>query len=154
MSLPMLVRSTFEAVYHIAQHMREMDKREVYATRWTDSPETLAAEMSSLQPSFVWTAKDGEPVYAFAMNAVRPGVWTGGGFGTDRWPEVMRAVSKHLKGVMVPLMLSASHRIECCTLAEKIDGHRWLRWLGAEQEAVLHGYGRGGEDYLLFTWRA
>jgi hypothetical protein len=154
MSLAMLVKATFEAVYHVAQHMRDMDRREVFGTRWTDSTETLAVELANLTPSFVWTARDGEPAYAFAMNAVRPGVWTGGGFGTERWPEVMRSVSKHLKGFLVPLMLSTAHRIECCSLAAKVDAHPWLRWLGAEQEAVLHGYGRGGEDYILFTWRA
>jgi hypothetical protein len=136
--------------------MRDMDAREIYALRWVDDPERLAAEVLDLGgPSYICTARDGEPVYAFGLTPHRPGVWTIWGFSTDRWPEVIKPVSRFIRKVIVPSILGPlAHRVECVTIAEKIAGHKWLKWIGAEHEATLRGYGRNREDYFLFTWRA
>jgi len=149
----MLVKPTFEAVYYIAQRMRAIDQLEVFSLRWSDSREALtAAVMQRSSLAWIAAAADGEPVYACGVIPERPGVWSLWGFSTDRWPEVMRQVSKMILRDF-PRLHDEWHRIDVITLAEKIDGHKWLRRLGAVETCDLVGYGRHGEDYKMFTWR-
>src|SRR5262245_8415003 len=149
----MLVKPTIEAVYYIATHMRPIDRLEVFALRWSSSEAALAAAVMERGPlSWIATAADGEPVYACGIVPDRPGCWSLWGFSTERWPEVVRQVSRKILREF-PVLHEHWHRIDVMTLAEKIEGHAWLRRLGAVETADLPGYGRNGEDYKLFTWR-
>jgi len=149
--------ATLPALLHVIGHMREVDHREVYALRWYDDNDaaSLAGEMLRMAP-FCWVAHadDGEPAYAFAVRDMWPGVCALGGFGTDRWKDVLWPVTRFTRRLLKATLTDGFvHRVECVSLAEKIDGHRWLRWLGAESEAVLWAYGRHREDYIRFVWR-
>jgi hypothetical protein len=54
---------------------------------------------------------------------------------------------------MFPAIVNAgAHRGQCISPADHLDTHRWLRWLGAKEEAMLRKYGKNGEDALLFAW--
>jgi len=151
----MLVKPSLPAVLHVARHMREIDRREVFSLRWTDSEEALAEDLMRIGgPAWIATAKDREPVYAFGLAPHRPGVWTVWGFGTDRWPEVMAPVTRFIKRVLLPAMLiDNAHRVDCVSLLDKVAGHRWLEYLGAERESLLKEYGRNREDYFMYVWR-
>lgn len=151
----MLVEPTYEAQLFIAQNMREIDEREVYALRWSDSPDALVRAVRARgQLQWVATARDGTPVYTMGVAPLWPGVWTLWGFSTDRWPEVMFTVTRYIRQNMLPMIgTEFAHRIDCMSLAAKVEGHKWLKFLGAEECAHLAGYGRNGEDFKLFTWR-
>lgn len=151
-----LVAATPDALHHVAAHMRAMDRREVYGLHWFDDPDSLVHRMMTMAP-LAWVAlapDNGEPVYAFAILPVRPGVWAMGGFGTDRFPVIARPLTRFTRHLIVSTLADDfGHRIECVSIAEKIDGHRWLESLGAQREGVLHAYGRNQEDYIMFAWR-
>jgi hypothetical protein len=40
------------------------------------------------------------------------------------------------------------------TMADFTQAKRWITLIGLREEAVLHGYGRGGEDFTQFAWVA
>lgn len=151
----MLVEPTIEDILHVAQRMRAIDRKEVFALRWDNSEEKLAfACMHRGDLKWVAKAADGEPVYAMGVYPAWPGRWELWGFATDRWPEVMLSVTKFIKRNMVQtLRAGLGNRIDCISLVEKVDGHRWLKYLGATELTLLRAYGRNGEDFKWFEWR-
>jgi hypothetical protein len=153
----MLVRATYKQILHVTQHMRDLDWREQRALRWTDDRASLAFDLASFDGP-KWAALiDDEPVYVFG---VEPGVdaklnvW---GFGTELFRRAAYEVSKFIKCVLVPTIEPepGKARAECLCLLEKEDAARWLRWLGAEEDATrcYFEYGRTGETFKLFVWR-
>ena len=45
-----------------------------------------------------------------------------------------------------------AHRLECRSMEGHVEAQRWLETIGATREATLHGYGREGEDFHVYTW--
>ena len=150
----MLVKPTYPMMLHIASRLREEDKREQNALRWDDTDQALAATMMNFgSPAWIACAENPlEPVYAFGLTPLRPGVWSLWGFGTDRWPHVALKVTRWARRVIVPSLPEMGHRVECYCLASKVSAHRWLERFGAVEEGTLRGYGRNGEDFKLFSW--
>lgn len=150
----MLVEPCMHNLLHVVRRMRPLDRREVFALQWSDNEEVLAQKLIERQPNWVYCADDGEPVYAFGTSMVRPGVQSLWGFATDRWPEIAVRMTRVLRRNIRPWMKADGiHRIDCLSIVDKIDGHHWLKYLGAVEEATLHAYGRNGEDFKLFAWR-
>jgi hypothetical protein len=150
-----IIEPNMGALLHILAHLRPDDRREVFGLRWTDDEELVAQEVIDTgPPSWVVCARDGEPVYAVGLIASRPGVWACWGFGTDRWPEVAITVTRLLRKIVIPGMIaSGAHRVEAVSIIDKAAAHRWLKHIGANDEATLLGYGRNGETYKMFAWR-
>lgn len=151
----MLVEPTPAKLLHIAQRLRDLDRRECMALLWTDDEVDIARHAFEWgQPSWIACARDGEPVYAFGLVPQRPGCWGCWGFGTERWPEVARMVSRHLKRHVMPgIRETGAHRVELLCLADKLAAHKWLRWLDARECIDLPSFGRNREDFKLFVWR-
>jgi hypothetical protein len=86
---------------YVADNMRDIDKKEVYATRWDENPATLVDSILS-NGRFGWVAggEDGIPIAAFGAVPMWPGVWQVWMFATDRWPEVSVGVTKFIKRIM------------------------------------------------------
>ena len=62
-------------------------------------------------------------------------------------------MTRHIIRVMMPsLAIAKAHRAEARSAASHIEAHNWLERLGATREAPLRGYGRNGEDFILFAW--
>jgi hypothetical protein len=142
-----------EAVMSVATNMREKDKEEIYATRWTDSPIDLAESvMRSHGPKWaVWT--EAGPVAVAGAALMWPGVWSVYAFGTDDFRRVAPYLTRHIRRVMMPgLVLAGAHRAECRSLGTHTEAHEWLEKLNATREADLPRYGRNGEDFVLFSW--
>src|SRR5262245_16355390 len=144
-----IVTPTMPTLLHILARLRLDDRREVFGLKWTDSEELVAQEIiDNGPPSFVINASDGEPVYAVGLIPTRPGVWACWGFGTDRWSEVATTVTRLLRKSVIPgLIASGAHRVEAVSIIDKVAAHRWLKHIGAREEATLLGYGRNGETY-------
>src|SRR5262245_33764163 len=155
MSWPMLVDPCMDTLMYVIRHMRPLDRREVCALQFSDSEEALAQKLLHRETSWIYAHPDtGEPVYAWGMYMLRPGVWTFWGFSTDRWSDVALRVTRIFRRNLKPWMQSERvHRIDCLSIKEKVDGHRWLKYLGATEEATLYAYGRNREDFKLFVWR-
>lgn len=144
---------TTEGLTHIVKNLRDRDRDEIYALRWNDDEAALVHDISALAGDLwrMWMV-DGEPVAVAGVCPMRPGVAVGGAFGTDRWPRVVRSITKFGVGFINPVLKSNNyHRLEVYVLAENTDSRAWIELMGGKLEAVLHGYGRGREDFLLYV---
>ena len=150
----MLDRPTFRQVRKAARNMRELDRREA-AALISDDPDDVAfavcnydgpiyAVMINRVPAYVWGA------YIQPHN----GVWAAWGFGTNRFAEVQLEVNRWFKRNTARWMHdNGVQRCECLSLAEKLDAHRWLKWLGWTEQADIDNYRHTGENFKLFSWR-
>src|SRR3990167_3144441 len=149
-----LLPVTFARALHVAENMREWDKKEIYATRWHDSAEGLARDCVRCG-AFGWiAAKDDVPIAAVGAVPVHPGVWSVFMFATDDFQQISLSLTKFVIRVIIPaLKATGAHRAECLSMAGHDDAHRWLEVLGARQEGPpVAGWGKGGEDFVRFVW--
>lgn len=131
--------------------MREADYEEIWGGR-VGSDADLARDSAKAHLSYV-ASVDTDPICLFGATEDHPGVWQAFMFATDRWAEVGREVTKFLKTTMIPGLENLGvHRVHCYSHANHQDAHRWLTFLGAEQEARLKAFGSDGSDYFVFTW--
>lgn len=145
---------TPEALRWIAHNLRPRDRAEIFAMRWNDDEEAFVAEVCSVAGDLwrLWSL-DGEPVAVNGVVPVRPGVVIAGAFGTNKWRSIVKPMTRWSLDYVIPLLRQAGyHRGEAYVLARNTDSRRWIELLGGELEAVLKGYGRGREDFLLYTW--
>ena len=145
---------TIEGVRYIARYLRPRDRREIFALRWNDDEDDFVAEVCRVAGDLwrMW-AIDGEPIAVNGVVPVRPGVVLAGAFGTKRWRSILRPMTRWSLDYVIPVLRQANyHRGEAYVLAENTDSRRWIELLGGEIEAVLKGFGRGREDYLLYAW--
>lgn len=145
---------TPEALRYIARNLRPRDRREIFALRWHDDEEAFVAEVCNVAGDLwrLWSL-DGEPVAVNGVVPVRPGVVIAGAFGTNRWRSVVKSMTRWSLEYVIPILRQANyHRGEAYVLAENTDSRRWIELLGGEVEAVLKGFGRGREDFLLYAW--
>lgn len=93
------------------------------------------------------------PVAVGRVFTLRPNVATLAFITTDDFRRVAKGFTMFLRDRLFPsLRASGVHRIECLTMDEFVRAKRWITLLGLRQEAVLRGYGRGGEDFVQFAW--
>lgn len=149
-----LVAPTMAALLHICRNLRARDREEIFATRFDEDPVGLAEETYALR-EFGWVAvaSDGEPVAVIGAAPIWPTVWSVYAFGTDRWPEVVRTLTKHARRFMMPALLNTgARRAQCYALYEHDDARHWLKALGANEEHVLEEFGKSGERFVLYAW--
>jgi hypothetical protein len=145
---------SWDDALYVARHMRDADRRELYALRWDDRPETIAAAVMA-SPENGWVmALDGVPVAVVGALPMWPGVWSVYFFATPDLTKIQFSLTRHVKKVMMPALLEAgAHRVECHSLKGRDDTQAWLRALGArQQEGELVDYGRNRETFLIFYW--
>jgi hypothetical protein len=141
------------ALTYICQNLRERDREEVFATRYDESPESLA-EQTLMCGDFQWIAwRDGLPVASIGAYPAWPNVWTVWAFGTDDWPRVALTLTKHVQRFMIPaLKNSGAHRAQCFALDTHHDARRWLVALGAKEGPRLDKFGKNGQTFVLYSW--
>ena len=57
-----------------------------------------------------------------------------------------------IKSIIPTLDNAGAHRVEAQSIAGYKSVHNWLKFLGLEEESVLRGYGRNGEDFINFSY--
>jgi len=148
-----LTQPTLETLSYVMRNMREWDRREIFATQWSDDPDNLAARLIGLC-EFSWIAgRDGVPIAALGAYPVWPGCWSVWMMATDEIGKIGLSLTKHVRQRMMPSLLAGNfRRAQCHSMAGHEDAQNWLRALGAKEEGRCFGYGKGGEDFLVFTW--
>ncbi len=148
-----LLPLTEAALGYIAYNLRQADRQELAATMGAFDSSLIAAASARATVGFIAAADDGMPVAAVGATRLWPGVWQVGMFATALWPEVALGATRHVKRWLMPAVREAgAHRAHAFSLATHHEAHRWLEWLGASRETTLRGWGRGGEDFILFAW--
>ena len=104
-------------------------------------------------PGPKWTiVAYGRPIVVAGFTALRPGVWQDWLFSTPlAWEGYWRSVTKFSKRVMDEMLQGGAHRLQCVSLASRIQAHKWYGALGLGLEGTLRGYGARGEDALMFS---
>lgn len=150
-----LLPLTEELALTVASAMRAADAAEIYATRWSEDPRPVAASVAALSRfGFVVATDAGRPAAAMGAAEAWPGMWSVWMFATDDWPQVALGATQAVKRLLIPAIVAAgAHRAECRSLISHKVAHRWLEYLGARREAVLTGYGRCQEDFIVYSWR-
>lgn len=147
---------TRAAVDHMLANLRAHDRREILAQRWNDDLGALADYVMVLACNPLWQVfhVEGEPVGMIGATLIRPGVVMLCGFGTTRWRQVIRPLTRYVLDEMMPKVLdSGVHRAEAYVMAENKMNLKWIMSLGGEIEGYLRGYGRDGEDFVVLGWR-
>jgi hypothetical protein len=140
----------------VVDAMRAVDAREIYAGRWSDSPEDLIADLLAIRPHFLALKSlcIGEWEPAAIVGALRrgPGVASVVMIGTDRFAEIGAAATFWVRSTGLPRHVDPhAHRAQCEAAVDNDVSRRWLEALGFENEGVLRSYGKNGEDFVQYA---
>lgn len=150
---------SYDTVRRVAEKMRAGDLREFLAVSRADSPaalvDQLVARYGDAPDAFGFYDDDRTPIAIGAMVQHRPNVVTLAFFATDEFSRIAADVAKFARRSLFPSYQKRGvHRIECVSIEGYEQAHRWIEMLGLAKEAVMPGYGRGGETYVQFAWVA
>ena len=135
-----------DALY-LAEHMRDIDAREVFATKWHDNREWFARECAAIG-GICYKNADGVPVAMGGFNEV----WLGMGAA---WMVATPEIVNHGVGLTKlgkHMMETATqfHRIQALSADFHTVSHEWLLSIGFRRGPTLERYGKGGEDFYTF----
>jgi len=141
----------YDGVLHVARRMRAADREELAATRYEFHPEDIAWECMQI-PDFAWlVGREADPIAVVGARPQHPGVWTCFMFATDEFPRVGLSMTKHATRVIIPsLAKSGGRRAQALSIEGHDQAHDWLRFIGATPEARLTGFGKDGQDFIVF----
>jgi len=150
---PFMAPPDLMALAYIANNLREVDKREVFAGRIT-TPEQLTIEAFQTTGLCDVAWVHGRPAAAVGGRELWRGVWSVWAWGTDDWHDVKFTLTRHIIRTLVPAMLAhGGHRGECYSHEDHHEAHAWLEWLGFTCEGRLREYARDRSDFLIYAWR-
>lgn len=141
----------FRDLTYIAANLRPADYAEIdcQVDHW--SPETVA--FNAMQGMAYTIELDGNPAAAFGAAEARSGLWVAWSWGTKRMPRCVPAMTRFFWKVLGPDVYAAgAHRVEARAMAGNDLAERWLARLGSHRRCELPGYGRNGEDFILYDW--
>lgn len=151
----MILPATLHDLLYVAHHMRDWDKREIYATRWADDPEALALDCwRHRDTAFIACPKDGPPAAAVGAVERWPNVWSVWMFATDEIGRVGLSLHRFVSRVMIPTLRGAgARRADCFSMDGHTDAQRWLERLGARRTPdPFLNWGRNGETFWHYYW--
>lgn len=141
-------------VLHCARNLKADEVRQVEAyIGGTYDPDAIAAMVfnTAWLKWSVWG--DDKPVCVGGYQQNRPGVWSVWMLSTpEAWGKHRFAVTRAAKQTLDSLMASGVHRVECVSLWDRTEAHKWYtRCLGFVFESKMTGWGVNGEDAGLFV---
>lgn len=141
----------WEDVQFVAERMREWDKKEIYATRWTEDPYALTQDVMR-HPEFAWTFGIEQPIAVLSGWTPWPGYWEVCMFATDEFPRIALSMTKFVKNWVIPRLSEFAHRVDCRSMEGHIEAQNWLELLGAKRENTLERYGKNQETFFTYRW--
>jgi hypothetical protein len=144
-------------VMYVTRHLREWDRKELFATRFDEDPDRLAMDVMGWGPLW-WVAGgavDGrdKAIAVIGAREVWPGMWSVGMFATDDFPKIGLSLTRWVKRAMIPAVVRQGiRRGECRSIEGHAVAHRWLETLGAKRTGESTNYGKGGETFFTYAW--
>ncbi|MGO4339865.1 hypothetical protein AB4037_33770 [Labrys sp. KB_33_2] len=151
--MPVAIRpATLRDMTFIAATMRDQDRREIRAVI-EESDTAIGTMLFHSSTDLAWTAWiDGDPVAAFGVTRLFPGLGSGWAYGTRRMRRAVPAVTRFARSSVRPLLIAEGfRRIEVRTAIDHDLSHRWLEGLGFRREGIALDYGRGGLDFVTYA---
>lgn len=149
--------ATPEHVFAVANAMRARDREEFMAVstyrRHAELVENLVRRFGNHPDVIAAFWENTVPVVIGGLIQHRPNVATLLFFATDDFPKIGSELTRFIKQrLFAGYVAQGVHRIEAASIDGYDEVHRWIEVLGLKKEAVMRGYGRGGETYLQFAW--
>jgi hypothetical protein len=142
-------------ILYVTRNLRAADVRELEATRYGElDRDQLAWEIKTIWPinGNLWVLYAGDRPAALCGAAQPwPGMFSCYALATDQFGEIALPLTKFYKRYILPVISQHARRVEARSIDGHTEAHRWIRLLGAREEARLKDYGRNGEDFLVFT---
>lgn len=150
-------KATIGSIYDIALNMRERDYEECSALSFCENRHELAEEIarswSTSETTIICGTKEIGGIAVFTYMPLRKGVWNMGLVATDKFNKIHLSLTKLIiKSIIPTLDKAGAHRVEAQSIAGYSSVHNWLKFLGLEQESVIKGYGKNGEDFVNFAY--
>lgn len=152
--------ATPSAIRAVAERMRDQDAAEFLAVSNAETRDELVgglvATYGARDDLIMACADDMRPVAIGGLIEHRPNVATLLFFATDEFRQIALGLTRFIRCNLFPEVVAAGvHRIECVSIAGYVDNHRWIRLLGLNEPIItLRAYGKGAEDFLMFSWVA
>jgi len=148
-----IVPLTLEYAQYIAENMAKDDLAEILATHWLDDVGGFAEQCVAVNGvNLCVLANDGTPIAMGGVAVFAPKVGTAWMVGTERMIEkkleVTRACKKNIHKILNSGLV---HRVHAFASGLHYRTHPWLDSLGFKREAILHKWGKNGEDFILFA---
>ncbi len=141
------------ALEFVVFHMRERDKEEIFNNLPTDNPLEWAAmcQQAVDRRGMAWTAFfNGRPTACLGAFEQFPGNWQIFSFGSEQFQRVVTAFLPCYRKLVTHARELGCHRMECKSLADYTEAHKFLELMEFRRECTLHQYGRRRQDYILF----
>ena len=142
----MITALTLADALYLARQMRDIDVREIMATRADDDADAFAHECAAIG-GWVYRDAAGVPV---AMGGVLE-CWPGVG---NAWMVATDDIARHGVGLSKLARRVVSdgkyHRVQAMSAVFHDVSHAWLEALGFERGALVRQFGKNGEDFILF----
>ena len=72
---------------------------------------------------------------------------------TDQFNKIHLSLTRLIIKSIIPILDNAgAHRVEAQSIAGYSSVHNWRKFLGLEEESVIKGYGKNGEDFVNFAY--
>jgi hypothetical protein len=148
--------ATREDVNFVASRMREADVREFSAVNYADNRWGLSVLLTDRYGDrgdlIVALTDEDVPAAVGGLIEVRPNVFSLLFFATDEFRAVARGLTRWIKAELFPRVMEGGYRIECWSIAEHAQAHRWIEALGLVRRYEDAGFGKNGETFVLFSW--
>lgn len=152
----MIIRvPSYHDIEWVVAHMREWDKREIFAVfdqRQQTFVEAYYRSVKNETLNYVAYNDDGEPVALMSVVRQHYGRGMLQMLATDGVSVIIRDLTRFLRGKLSQMEEYGLRRLECLALKEWQNNTRWLQSLGGVVEAEVPRFGANGEDYLRIVW--
>ena len=154
----MIVRKATAAdVAWVVANMREVDRREIFAARWSDDEADLIADIEASRAMMIrldaLCGEAGEAVALVGVWLASPGVGQALMFATDGWAAIAPLAHRYVVRRFLPLAVAPNvRRLECRAWVGHAQSRAWLARLGFVEEGLCRALGKRGEDFIQFAW--
>jgi hypothetical protein len=139
------------AARQVLENLSPTSRREAIATWGPDFVEPAVTALMGHGHRFAY-CRDGEAQATFAGSLLGD-VYFAFLLFADGFPAISPHLSKFVTATIIPAVAdSPASRAESLSLTDTTTSHRWLRRLGAKPVEYLPGFGRQGEDVILWRW--
>lgn len=150
----MLNKPNLAQLLYIAERMTADEVRERACLGFGDFDYEATALMcrSHRGPSHVFVDAAGLPYYVAGFSIINSGVAMAWSMSTDKCGKHVMEMTRISRAVIRSLMKdSGIHRVQMMCMATRSTARRWFEALGASHEATFKGYGRNGEDFVMYA---
>ncbi len=149
-----IIPATLRDVSYIVVNLCEADRAEI-GCQYPAGVKSETISLAHVRGMAMCALLDSQPVQAFGLYPATPAgnVLIAWAFGTRFRRRSIPAVTRWMRERILVAFAGGATRVESRASASHVGASRWLRGLGAS-EVPLRGFGRGGEDFILFSWVA